>query len=187
MCAVGWKGQHCEEPTCSDDCGAALGRGACVAGACVCSGEWRGAACDELPCPKPKAPLLKVCCAGPTPRPAPAKHPAPRRPSSPPNRHAVPIWQFLGPKIAREECSAQGRCHNGTCACEEGHGGFACELPGCPGGCSQRGECRLLRWKPPRTNSLEGMLIGNPSRLDAVCVCDAGASGEPMPHHVKPL
>ena len=50
-----------------------------------------------------------------------------------------------------DDCSGQGRCLNGTCACDHGWGGRDCAVPHCPndcnapqGQCLPGGECECL-------------------------------------------
>jgi hypothetical protein len=145
------------------------------------------------------AALVSVCeCVAPFSGPAPdcSERPCP----------AAPSW-FDQPEDSKTAhtsvalCSHRGTCahSDGTCRCEEGFEGDACERTVCPGtsradgiACSGHGRCVTLRDAGWESQTLPGHADGWDAERIRGCICDAGwlgrACDEPQcPLGVDPL
>jgi len=139
QCAGGWRGDDCAESIgCPEGCWASLGHGLCVVGGdggvtCACAEGFFGEGCGRA------APFLDVAVSAITER-------------------------TLGGPVcsATTQCGLYGTCHpSGTCVCEPGWHGDACDLRACVPSdwrsdlhaCGAHGTC-----------------------VDGFCRCDAGFS-----------
>ncbi|KAG7376496.1 hypothetical protein PHYPSEUDO_013294 [Phytophthora pseudosyringae] len=81
------------------------------------------------------------------------------------------------------ECSAMGRCDRltGTCACESGFEGVACERLACPNACSGNGRCVSMRDAAALQDDRNFFVSTSYNLWDADkimgCQCDPGFSG----------
>jgi tenascin len=180
-CSAGYAGARCERfalkpPDCLHNCS---GRGTCsLGGVCVCAPGYTGAGCETADSDHGSCP--RGCCG----------HGACRyRGGRPPpglshsaalalgysgglaSRHCVcdALWtgeDCCTPRLHEHcphDCSGNGECVNGVCACARGWGGLGCdalETGTCPHDCSGHGECRE----------------------DGTCRCESGFAGAGCEH-----
>ncbi|CAG0917287.1 unnamed protein product [Notodromas monacha] len=64
--------------------------------------------------------------------------------------------------ISNKNCSGRGACVKGTCTCDAGYKGAACDYQICPNSCSQHGTCDEER---------------------QICICDQGYKGHDCSQH----
>ena len=155
-CFDGWFGADCSEAVCPRNCS---GRGVCESpGTCICNARapaQRDAAlaasvqCNEIEQAQgsaacARAALLLLDASAPSTMPQ------------------ETIWGGAAcelrrcPSATAEDCSNQGKCLNGTCACDKGWGGLDCSVPHCPSDC----------------NAPQGMCLPG-----GTCECSPGWSG----------
>merc|ERR1711871_828822 len=129
MCLSGYTGEGCEQHICPDDC---AGNGKCDfhTGKCICDDGFTGDNCTEsTPCPKnchgkgqcrknDKGQFYCQCNDA---------------------RYSGDCSTLACP--GTPVCSSNGLCRNGTCFCDTGYTGLACEQPTCPKGAIDGVEC----------------------------------------------
>ena len=80
-------------------------------------------------------------------------------------------------------CSNMGTCATafGTCTCNAGFEGKACERTKCPGDCSFRGRCVSMKYYAELKNPGEGEVFDYSQQWDSYriygCKCDPGYEG----------
>jgi syndecan 4 len=162
------------------ECG---GHGTCsVDSKCVCSDGWKGAGCNESPCPNSCS--GKGLCIGGT---------------------CKCIQGFAGADCSKQDCpntnncTGHGKCNGdtGACVCAAGYKGSDCSKMSCPADCSgDHGVCKDVGGKPTCA-CLEGWAgidcaakgcpkgaagkqcsgSASGSCKDGVCECNAGYTG----------
>ncbi|KAM9470208.1 teneurin-2 isoform 2-T2 [Clarias gariepinus] len=167
-CYSGWKGPECDIPLnqCIDpQCG---GHGTCKEGTCVCSLGYKGQNCAEVDCLDPSCSNNGICVSGECHcKPGwGGSHCELPRAQCPDQCHGHgafipdtglcscdPNW--MGPdcsigqsqltafaEVCSVDCGTHGVCMGGSCRCEEGWTGEACDQRVCSPLCVKHGTCK---------------------------------------------